>query len=84
MNNDILKQQISNGYITEQMIGYAQPQAILPDLRVEPVAGGFIVTGTFPGVGFRRSVCATVPALVKQLRAWSAQFQAPKKKPEES
>jgi hypothetical protein len=44
---------------------------------VEPVDGGYIVSGTFPAVGYRRCVASSVPALVKLLRVWTGQ---PKKK----
>lgn len=44
---------------------------------VEPVDGGYIVSGTFPAVGYRRCVASSIPALIKLLRMWTGQ---PKKK----
>jgi hypothetical protein len=72
INDSILKQQIAancGGLFDPSLYGIAgyTPKT---NLVVEPVEGGFIVTGTFPGVGHRRCVAATPHALVKLLRSW--------------
>lgn len=77
-NNDIQTQLISTngiGAAVDYNLLAGYPQQQLPrSLGIEPVEGGFIVSGYFAGT-HRRCVAANVPALVKLLRAWSGQFK---------
>lgn len=83
--NDQLQAQAAPNCIGAVDFLAAYPQrALTPSgnsFSVEPVDGGYIVSGTFPAVGYRRCVAASVPALIKLLRAWTGQAPAtPKKK----
>jgi hypothetical protein len=80
MNDDILKQQLAAN--CGSLIGstfYDPSSYLMPksNLVVEPVEGGFIVSGTFPGIGHRRCVAANPHALAKLIRSWTAQYQTP-------
>lgn len=76
MNNDQLQSIAVNGIgnSTDYSLLAGYTQKAPTNLSVEPVEGGFIVSGYF-AVGHRRCVASSVPALVKLLRAWSEQFK---------